>query len=79
MSGMSQKQKDNLEKLTDRVGRLESNLSKLWDNFLILSSKMDDIVEANMKTIEALEGKRVVRDIPPVEDANAVGIHPKAN
>ena len=68
MSGMSQKQKDDFQKHEDRIERLEKIAAALADNIMALSIKMDNIVEANLKTIEALEGKQVINNIAPVEE-----------
>ena len=68
MSGMSQKQKDDFQKHENRIKRLEDIAMALTDNIMGLSIKMDNIVEANLKTIKALEGKQVISRIAPVEE-----------
>lgn len=67
MSGMSQKQKEDFQKHENRIKRLEDVAMVLTDNIMALSIKMDKIVEANLKTIEALEGKKVITEIAPKE------------
>lgn len=71
MSGMSQKQKDDFQKHEDRIKRLEDVAIILTDNIMALSIKMDKIVEANLKTIEALEGKRVITEVSPAEEKSS--------
>lgn len=68
MSGMSQKQKDDFQKHENRIKRLEDVVMVLTDSIMALSIKMDNIVKANLKTIEALEGKRVITEIAPAEE-----------
>ncbi len=71
MSGMSQKQKDDFRKHEDRIKKLEDVVIVLTDSIMELSIKMDKIVEANLKTIEALEGKQVITEIAPVEEKSS--------
>lgn len=73
MSGMSQKQKDDFGELKKKVKALEDKFENLVEGVRKVGQKCDEIVEANLKTIKALEGKQVITKITPVEkilDAN---------
>jgi|GEM_PF-4169530 len=73
MSGMSQKQKDEFAKLEKRVGELEEKIEITIENVQKISAKCEDIIEANLNTIEALKGKKVITNIPLGEIQNATG------
>ncbi len=68
MSGMSQKQKDDFDKLKNKVKDLEDKFEVLVEGVMRVGHRCDEIVKANLKTIEALKGKKVITEIAPVEE-----------
>jgi archaellum component FlaC len=66
MSGMSQKQKEAFDKLAKKVKDLEDKFEVLAEGVMRVGHRCDEIVKANLKTIEALEGKRVINEIAPL-------------